>query len=234
MRINDYFDNVYLLNLHKRKERFEKSAQKLNQVEVKFDIFNGCDGSVLNHLWQKLGNTNFSNPRYLGCAISHLSIYQDAIESGYKKILIIEDDNLIHHNIQNIFDSMEVPEFKDLIYLGYIPLSDDMAMWTYEIAYTDSNAINSNFFNCRNLWGLFSYGITSELMLETLDVYNREFPMELDRYFVNTIQPRGGSVASVPQLFCCDDDIISDNTGWSEHLSTKSIDRRFSSRQDYI
>jgi GR25 family glycosyltransferase involved in LPS biosynthesis len=120
MRINDYFDNVYLLNLHKRKERFEKSAQKLNQVEVKFDIFNGCDGSVLNHLWQKLGNTNFSNPRYLGCAISHLSIYQDAIESGYKKILIIEDDNLIHHNIQNIFDSMEVPEF-----LSTHPLLDE-------------------------------------------------------------------------------------------------------------
>ena len=58
--------------------------------------------------------------------------------------------------------------------------------------------------------------------------------MELDRYFVTQIQPRGGSIASVPQLFCCDDDILSDNTGWSEHLSTKSIDYRFSSRQDYI
>jgi hypothetical protein len=84
------------------------------------------------------------------------------------------------------------------------------------------------------LWGLFAYGLTGDLMKEILSVYKNSFPMELDRYFVNNIQPRGGSVASVPQLFCCDDDIISDNTGWSEHLSTKSIDVRFSSRQDYI
>jgi hypothetical protein len=71
-------------------------------------------------------------------------------------------------------------------------------------------------------------------MQETVDTYNQSFPMELDRYFVTQIQPRGGSVASVPQLFCCDDDIQSDNTGWSEHLSTKSIDWRFSTRLNYI
>lgn len=234
MRINDYFDNIYLLNLHKRKNRLLNSRAKLDQLGIQYDVFNGCDGQVLSHIWDKLQSPYFSNPRYLGCAISHLSIYQDAIESGYKKILIIEDDNLIHHNINNLFDSFEIPEFKDLIYFGYIPLSDDMLMWTYEITYQDSNAINSNFFRCRNLWGLFSYGITSELMIEILDIYNREFPMELDRYFVNYIQPRGGSVASIPQLFCCDDGIHSDNTGWTENLSTKSIDRRFSYREQYI
>lgn len=234
MRINDYFDNIYLLNLHKRGDRLKKSTSRLDKLEIKYDIFGACDGWVLNHVWRKLENPYFSNSRYLGCAISHLSIYQDALESGYKKILIIEDDNLIHHNIQNLFDTFEVPDFKDLMYLGYIPLSDDMSMWTYEIAYQGSNAINSNFFRCRNLWGLFSYGITSELMSEVIEVYNNRFPMELDRYFVNQVQPRGGSIASAPQLFCCDDGILSDNTGWSEHLSTKSIDSRFCSRVDYI
>jgi hypothetical protein len=234
MKINDYFDNIYLLNLHKRKERLARSTSKLDQLGVKYDVFNGCDGYVLNHLWSKLNNGYFSNSRYLGCSISHLSIYQDALESGYKKILIIEDDNLIHHNINNLFDSFEIPEFKDLIYFGYIPLSDDMVMWTYEITYDDSTKINSNFFKCRNLWGLFAYGLTFELMQETVDIYNQSFPMELDRYFVTQIQPRGGSVASVPQLFCCDDDIHSDNTDFSEHHSTKSIDWRFATRLNYI
>ena len=234
MRINDYFDNIYLLNLHKRSKRLSKSRSKLDSLGIKYDVFGGCDGSVLDHVWSKLESPYFSNPRYLGCAISHLSIYQDAIESGYNKILIIEDDNLIHHNIQHLFDSFTIPNFSDLIYLGYIPLSDDMSLWTYEITYQNSNAIDANFFECRNLWGLFAYGLTGDLMKEILSVYKNNFPMELDRYFVTHIQPRGGSVASVPQLFCCDDDIISDNTGWSEHLSTKSIDARFSSRQDYI
>lgn len=234
MSINEYFDNIYLLNLHKRKERLSRSIKKLTQLEIKFDVFNGCDGAVLNRIWNNLQNPYFANSRYLGCAISHLSIYQEAIELGYDKILIIEDDNLIHQNIQNLFDKFEIPNFEDLMYLGYIPLSDDMTMWTYEISYQNSNLINSNFFNCRNLWGLFAYGLTGKLMREIVEVYNHEFPMELDRYFVNQIQPRGGSIACVPQLFCCDDDVLSDNTGWSEHLSTKSIDIRFSSRLDYI
>jgi GR25 family glycosyltransferase involved in LPS biosynthesis len=234
MKINDYFDNIYLLNLHKRRQRLEKSTSKLNELGIKHDVFHGCDGYVLNHIWNKLQSPYFSNPRYLGCAISHLSIYQDAIESGYERILIIEDDNLIHKNIQNLFDSFEIPDYTDLIYLGYIPLSEDMVMWTYENTYDNRTALNSNFFTCKNLWGLFSYGLTSNLMKELLSVYNNEFPMELDRYFVKNIQPRGNSVAVIPQLFCCDDDIHSDNTGWSEHLSTKSIDHRFSSRNDYI
>jgi hypothetical protein len=234
MRINEYFDNIYLLNLHKRKERLSKSIEKLNQLEIKFDVFNGCDGAVLNKVWNNLQNPYFANSRYLGCAISHLSIYQEAIELGYEKILIIEDDNLIHQNIQDLFDNFDVPNFEDLFYLGYIPLSDDMTMWTYQVTYSDTTEINSNFFRCRNLWGLFAYGLTRKLMIETVDIYNQSFPMELDRYFVTQIQPRGRSVASVPQLFCCDDNVLSDNTGWSEHLSTKSIDIRFSSRQDYI
>ena len=234
MKINEYFDKIYLLNLHKRPERLKRSTDKLDKLNIVYDVFHGCDGKVLEHLFSKLQNPYFSNSRYLGCAISHLSIYQDAIESGYNRILIIEDDNLVHHDIQNLFDSFDVPEFEDLIYLGYIPLSDDIYMWTYELAHKYFNSINQKFFRCRNLWGLFAYGLTSKLMHEIISDYNEGFPMELDRYFVTKIQPRGHSIAASPQLFCCDDDVLSDNTGHSEHLSTKSIDSRFSRREHYI
>jgi len=234
MSINKYFDKIYLLNLHKRKERLFNSTTKLNQLNIEYDVFHGCDGKVLQHLWNKLDNQNFVNPQYLGCAISHLSIYQDALESGFNKILILEDDNLIHRDVQSIFSSIDIPDFSDLLYLGYIPLSDDLQYWTYELAYNQHNAINSNFFKCRNLWGLYSYGITDKLMTELIETYKTSFPMELDRYFVNFIQTRGESIAISPQIFCCDDDIVSDNTGHSVHLSTRSIDSRFANRQDYI
>jgi hypothetical protein len=231
--INEYFDKIYLLNLRKRKDRLEKSKEKLNSLNIKFDVFHGVDGIILNSIWKKVDNSYFSNPNYLGCAISHLSIYQDAINEGYDKILIIEDDNLINKNIHSLF--INIPQWDDLFYLGYIPLNEDCSMWDYSWGIQGHNMITDNFFNPRNLWGLFAYGISKSLMIELVNLYNSSFPMELDRYFVNTIQPRNGSVAIAPQLFCCDDDIHSDNLGFTPpNMTQKSIDSRFAKFSDYI
>ena len=89
MDINFYFDKIYLLNLHKRFDRLQMSKSKLDRLKIDYDVFNGTDGSVLNHLWTKFNNPYFTNSNYLGCTISHLSIYQDAIYNGYEKVLII-------------------------------------------------------------------------------------------------------------------------------------------------
>jgi len=235
MDINNYFNKIYLLNLHKRYDRLEKSKSKLDQSGINYTVFNGTDGSVLNHLWSKLNNPYFTNSNYLGCAISHLSIYQDAIYNDYEKILIIEDDNLIKKNIQSDFNSLSIPDWNDLFYLGYIPLSDDCQMWTYQYGIQGSNMICDNIFKPRNLWGLYAYGIKIDLMKEIVDIYNKDFPMEIDRYFVNVIQPRGGSIATSPQLFCCDDNVHSDNLGFTPPgMIQKSIDSRFASPQDYF
>jgi len=235
MNINNYFDKIYLLNLHKRKDRLNKSTEKLDRLNIKYDIFNGTDGSVIHKLWSKLDNPNFSNPNYVGCAISHLSIYQDALHNGYEKILIIEDDNLIHNEIMNIFDSLVVPEWSDLFYLGYIPLNDDCSMWDYTFGIQGHNFICDKIFKPTNLWGLFAYGIKYELMREMVNLYNQEFPMEIDRYFVNDIQKRGNSIAISPQLFCCDDNVHSDNLGFTPpNMTQKSIDSRFANPSDYI
>lgn len=231
--INEYFDKIYLLNLRKRKDRLKKSTDKLNSLNIKFDVFHGVDGVILNDIWKKINNSYFGNPNYLGCAISHLSIYQDAINDGHEKILIIEDDNLINKNINSLF--IDIPNWNDLFYLGYIPLSDDCSMWDYRWGIQDNNMITDNFFNPKNLWGLFAYGISSSLMVELVNLYNSSFPMELDRYFVNTIQPRNGCIAIAPQLFCCDDDIHSDNLGFTPpNMTQKSIDSRFANFSDYI
>lgn len=230
MDINNYFDKIYVLNLYKKVERREKTIERLDRFNINYSIFNGVDGSVMNLLWKKFNNDIFKNPNYLACALSHLSIYQDAVENGYEKILILEDDNQINININQLFENINIPEWKDLLYLGYIPLSDDCSMWTYKNHFPVNNT-----FVAKNLWGLFAYGITYELMIELLDVYNNSFPMELDRYFVNYIQPRNNSIGITPQLFCCDEEIVSDNMGMKiENLKLRSVDTRFTSLDDYI
>lgn len=233
--INQYFDKIYLLNLFRRKDRLEDSKYRLDKNGIDYEIFNGVDGSVMNHIWAKLNNPHFTNSSYVGCSISHLSIYKDAISNGYSKILIIEDDNLINTNLHSIFNSLIIPEWKDLFYLGYIPLNEDCSMWTYNNGMNIHNTINDRVFLPSNLWGLFAYGIGIDLMKEMIDVYNDRFPMEIDRYFVTQIQKRGNSLAISPQLFCCKDNLFSDNLGFTpSDMKIKSIDSRFASLGDYV
>lgn len=236
MHINTYFDKIYLLNLFRRQDRLHQSKSRLDPLGLNYEVFNGVDGSVMNHIWSKVGNGYFTNPAYLACSLSHLSIYQDAISRGYQRILIIEDDNLVNRNMVQIFDEINIPEWSDLLYLGYIPLNDDCSMWDYNrYGINSENAISDRIFSPKNLWGLFAYGIGRSLMEEMVDVYNLEFPMEIDRYFVQNIQTRGGSLAIVPQIFCCQDGVHSDNLGFTPPgMMQKSVDVRFAKLEDYI
>jgi GR25 family glycosyltransferase involved in LPS biosynthesis len=234
--VDKYFDKIYVLNLKKRDERLSLTQKRLKFVEIEnFTVFNGVDGSVMKRLWEVYSekNTFFKNPNYIGCSLSHLSIYADAIEKGYQRILVIEDDNRIHRSVNSLMEKYvpQVPEWKDLLYLGFIPLSDDCSRWDYNIV---SNFVNKNVFVAKNLWGLFAYGITQNLMKEMIEVYNKDFPMEIDRYFVTNIQPRGGSFGLTPQLFSADDG-LSDNSGVVETgMLQRSVDTRFANLTDYI
>lgn len=234
MKINDYFDKVYVLNLHKRAERLALSKKRMNFCDIEFETFNATDGSVMNKIWEVYSkeNTHFKNASYLGCAISHLSIYRDALENGYKKILILEDDNRVHRDANNLFDQNFTGEFSwDLLYLGFIPLTEDCSMWSYNEI---KHYYTTHQFKANNLWGLYAYGISEALMRETLIAYDKDFPMELDRYFVTNIQPAGRALGLTPQLFAADDG-YSDNSGIVEtKMLDRSIDARFASKTDYV
>lgn len=233
MKINQYFDKVYLLNLHKRADRLKKSTDKLQNVNIEFEKFGATDGSVMNQIWKSFNTNNkyFTNPNYLGCAISHLSIYQDALTKGYSNILIIEDDICIHQDIDKIFgQSIKKITDWELLYLGFIPLSDDMQQWNYNIF----DIIQPGIAQAKNFWGLYGYGISKKLMQETLNVYANTFPMELDRYFVNYIQPKGKSYGIIPQPIAAADGDYSDNSGIVERgMLQRSIDTRFGKIEDY-
>lgn len=231
--INKYFDKIYVLNLHKRKDRMVDIDNRLRKFGIEYERFGATDGSVIKPIWEKFYQDNkyFTTPNYLACAISHLSIYKDAIQNNYKRILIVEDDVVINQNIHSIFDSISIPEWKDIFYLGFIPLSDDQTMWTYNIV---NNFISDNIFLPKNLWGLYAYGLTNKVMKELISIYDSSFPMEIDRYLVNYIQPRGGSIAISPQLFACQD-IYSDNMGLIQtNMLQRSVDQRFTNLTDYI
>lgn len=229
MSLNKLFDNVYVLNLNHRKDRLSAISARLNKYGIEFEKFTATDGSVLNKVWQNFANSYFTTPNYLACAISHLSIYHDANQRGFNKILILEDDVVINKNIHELLEN-QIPEWRDVFYLGWIPLSEDRTWWTYEMA---NQFLAKNFVVAKNFWGMFAYGTTKTFRQEILHKYNNDFPMELDRYFVEYIQKQNRCLAITPQLFACQD-IWSDNMNLHQSgMLARSVDARFAKYEDY-
>jgi len=232
--MNEFFDNIYVLNLHHQKERMKISEKRLSFMNIHdYERFGATNGSVLNKIWHNLNNEHFKNPNYLGCAISHLSIYQDALSNNYERILIIEDDCRINIKLEQIWQKLntDILNESELMYLGFIPLSDDCTLWDYSQV---NECLSEHIYKAHNFWGLFGYSPSKNLMQELVDVYHESFPMELDRYFVTQIQPRGNSIGVSPQIFAADDG-PSDNSGRYElNMLQRSTDARFSTLTDYI
>ena len=91
--VNEYYDQVYVLNLERRKDRLLTVTDKLNKLNINFKLFSAIDGSVLHYVSKMIkDNLVFRTPNYLACTLSHLSILNDAQVNGYEKILVLEDD----------------------------------------------------------------------------------------------------------------------------------------------
>lgn len=233
MVLNDFFDHIYVLNLPRSEDRRRSIKHNL---PFEYEFFRGVDGSVVRNLWEKQDNHHFKNPNYLACTLSHLLIYRDALDRGYGNILILEDDVLPHMGlVENPAILVDLPEYKNLLYLGYIPLSPDCSRWDYNRAWTLHNRIgDQGFFKANNLWGLFAYSPTTCLMEKTLGEYEREFPMELDRWFVDEVQPMGDSIGLSPQMFCHGDGFTSLNMDVTVGgMVQRSVDVRFAKYNDY-
>lgn len=237
--INNYFDKVYCLNLAKRPERMTTVLNRFKYINLNVTRFNAIDGAVVGPLWRALDNENFRLQSYVGCCLSHLSIMREALDAGYERILIIEDDVRVHRNAQELFNEM-ITEIKDksinpdLIHLAYIPLTDDLSHWNYNILSTEF--IGKRIIKSKNLWSLMAYGINRRLMEHILKIYDQSFPMELDRFFVTTIFSDSDfcCIASSPQLFSAEDN-VSDNTHeYTPGLLLKSVDQRHAKLHDYV
>lgn len=236
MTINKYFDHVYCLNLPECKERADMTISRAQRFGISFTFFPAISGKLFSNIHEShssVNETTITNPNYMACALSHLSIYRHALANGYSRILIIEDDLLFNKDMNSLFSDAieEVPDDWKLLYLAWIPLSDDLMYWNYKII--DDRFIGENVFKAKNLWSAMAYGIDSFMMEYLVNRYNRSFDKEIDRTFVEEIQPNFPCYAIAPQIFCGYDN-YSNNTERHDSIFAKSFDSRRANPTDYI
>jgi GR25 family glycosyltransferase involved in LPS biosynthesis len=213
-------------------------TKRFNYFDLKVERAPAIHGSTLKNYWELLSQTNkrFPTPNYLACAVSHVQIYSNALARNQKSILVLEDDVRIHRNSHAMTAEFmnTLPHNWDLLYFAYIPLSADQSMWTYvEI---DHLSLGPNLAHARNLWSMMGYAMSDRLMKHMVDVYSATYPMEIDRYLVDVVQP-----GTEFQSYCIRPQIVAGEDGYSDNagivwtgLPTKSIDSRHAAFHDYV
>ena len=207
--INKYFDKIYVINLFYREDRLDAMKTRLADNNItNYEVIDAYVGEILSLMPTR---HNFAyNESGMGCLMSHLRCIKDALYNKYDRILILEDDVLLHKDFNNQFEIItnQLGDTDwDLLYLGHQTIDSPL---THETFYEEGKHI----FEARNSWGGHAYGLNRVLMNEYYNHFTKRSEsgwMEVDKYLSQVIQENNNfnSVKVYPQLFIQD-------TGWSD------------------
>lgn len=91
---------VYVINLARSADRRARISAELTGLGVEFEVFEAADGSQLSDEEMALYSSPLSRKKNgrelsvgeIGCALSHLRLYQKLLDSSEEAFLILEDD----------------------------------------------------------------------------------------------------------------------------------------------
>ena len=120
MKLDNFFDKIYVINLKRRADRLEKFFQGIAPYVTtaqSIEVVEAVDGLAER---PDLG----SSAGKWGCTASHIKIHDLILERGHKKILIFEDDCDFFESFEEIFSRSveDLPDDWDMFYLGSNPL----------------------------------------------------------------------------------------------------------------
>jgi len=105
---------IFVINMEKDKERKAYITKKLNEYQLSFDFINAVDGRLLDEKYIKqmisknkaIDSIGREMSRgEIGCAMSHLHVYQKMVEEDIEQAIILEDDiDINYDNFNEIID----------------------------------------------------------------------------------------------------------------------------------
>ena len=119
--INTLVDKVYVINLDKDVERLRTIDTSLRKQGISYQRLQATVGSKVSSdpRLTQLCNS-FCTDGIKGCALSHHRIWEDALQNGYSRVLVFEDDALIPDDFDKKVREVMVslPESYDVLFLG--------------------------------------------------------------------------------------------------------------------
>ena len=112
--LNDFFDNIYCINLAHRADRWEDVSKEFAKHLLIVERVEAVNGKEVFR-----EGLNRHAGAY-GLVLTNIKIFEDAISKGYMKILILEDDIKFAEDVNEKFwkKMQYLPDDWNMLYLG--------------------------------------------------------------------------------------------------------------------
>jgi GR25 family glycosyltransferase involved in LPS biosynthesis len=209
MRPNDYFDEIYCVNLKRSLDRWNTVTEKFNREGINVYRWEGID-KKLPYAKERLKEveTNFKRDGYYDqsynngtCAIylTHLELLKHIRDNtNDDKVLLLEDDITFHKDFSQLFENQVniIPDNWDIWYLA---LNQHEQYWS-KCVFDDTK----QFFRPYENWGMFGVAIRRHILNELIDKFEKRFynKFSSDAVLVEDFQknPKYNIYASFPSL----------------------------------
>lgn len=196
------FENLYCLNLDRRKDRLQQFVKLMARMGWDFQRWPAVDAKHLKHPNGQIMEENARRNAELACKMGHLRMIRDAKQNGYKSVLIMEDDAQLIPGRQLILDNAihDLPEDWEMFYLGVNHINKNQ------------EALTSSLSRVRTGFTTHAYAVHSrayDRIIETLDLRN-----QVDVLYADYMHPRGHS-------YCTRENIFTQRAGISDIINKK-------------
>ena len=125
--IQNHFDKIFIINLERSIQRKYHIERQFKRLKIQnYEFFPAFDGNQLDILQMMRKNIVAScdfdkiplSSGELGCAMSHIGVYEEIIKRNYKNALIIEDDVVVSDKIHKLVNLLmdQIPRTWDIIH----------------------------------------------------------------------------------------------------------------------
>lgn len=165
----EYFDKIYCINLDKRADKWEYCKRLFSRYNLNVHRFSAVDGFKLptKSLTRKISRGE------QGCAMSHVAVIREFLDSDLEKILIFEDDIDFIGDFNAVFNvrMKQCPKW-DMLYLGGTRMEKP-------------DRVNEYFSKSNRTFTTSHYAINrkaAELVIAEIEKYERQVDVVLSDY----------------------------------------------------
>lgn len=134
---NNLFDNVWVINLDRRPDRWETSQKRLNEIYINPERYKAVDAKDPEFI-QFYSKLPFPKRpiNEIACYMSHKNLWQHIYNIGIPHALIFEDDLIISPGIgkKDIQDTLDESIGYDIIFLGHCGGDSDKIWGEYRFS----------------------------------------------------------------------------------------------------
>lgn len=198
--LNEYFDEIYVINLKRRVDRLVKVSKKLFDLGIKFNVVDAIDGSEhsvrkefqeyldrplvgenAHHLERAYKRKMIDSAGAWAYLKTYKMILQEARNNKSRRILCFDDDVIFHKNFNSLIQQaiQNIPQNWKLLYLGATQhLWDFPSAIKYPDATLNTYDSSQNYYHPLYTDGSFAVGIDQSVfstLIEEVEKMNCSF-----------------------------------------------------------